>query len=77
MPPIVELHLHLEGAIPYPALWELICKYGGDPEVPDMNALQRRFTYKDFPHFIQTWIWKNSYLREYEDFTYHRGTRRA
>jgi adenosine deaminase len=35
-----------------------------------MVALKRRFTYKDFPHFIQTWIWKNGFLREYEDFTY-------
>ena len=26
-PPRVELHLHLEGAIPLPALWELIRKY--------------------------------------------------
>jgi adenosine deaminase len=70
MPPLVELHLHLEGAIPLPALWELICKYGGDPAVPDPEALKRRFTYKDFPHFIQTWIWKNGFLREYEDFAF-------
>lgn len=69
-PPLVELHLHLEGAIPMPAMWELICKYGGDPSVPDMDALQRRFSYKDFPHFIQTWIWKNGFLREYEDFAF-------
>jgi adenosine deaminase len=69
-PPRIELHLHLEGAIPYPALWELIQKYGRDPSVSDLRALERRFTYRDFPHFIQTWIWKNGFLREYEDFTY-------
>lgn len=68
--PLIELHLHLEGAIPYPALWELIQKYGGDPTVPDQEALLRRFEYKDFPHFIDTWIWKNGFLREYEDFTF-------
>src|SRR5512136_716780 len=66
--PKVELHLHLEGAIPYDALWELIVKYGGDPAVPDREALQRRFAYRDFPHFIETWLWKNQLLREYEDF---------
>ena len=33
--PKVELHLHLEGAIPHDALWQLIVKYGGDPSVPD------------------------------------------
>lgn len=67
--PKVELHLHLEGAIPYPALWQLIEKYGGDPEVPDLAALDRRFAYRDFPHFIDVWTWKNRFLREYEDFT--------
>lgn len=67
--PKVELHLHLEGAIPLPAMWELIRKYGGDPDVPDEAALARRFTYVDFPHFIDTWIWKNQFLRELDDFT--------
>lgn len=67
--PKVELHLHLEGAIPHGALWELIQKYGGDPSVPDLPSLERRFHYRDFPHFIETWIWKNQFLREYEDFT--------
>ena len=27
--------MHLEGAVPLDALWELICKYGGDPGVAD------------------------------------------
>lgn len=68
--PKVELHLHLEGAIPPDALWQLVQKYGGDPAVPDLEALERRFQYRDFPHFIQTWVWKNQFLREYEDFTF-------
>ena len=68
--PKLELHLHLEGAIPLPVLWELVQKYGGDPLLPDQAALQRKFEYKDFPHFIDTWIWKNQFLREYEDFTF-------
>lgn len=68
--PKTELHLHLEGAIPQDALWTLVEKYGGDPNVPDRTALHSRFTYRDFPHFIDTWIWKNGFLREYEDFTW-------
>lgn len=68
--PKVELHLHLEGAIPYDALWELIQKYGGDPSVPNRETLKRRFEYKDFPHFIETWVWKNQFIREYEDFSF-------
>ncbi len=67
--PKVELHVHLEGSIPLDALWKLVRKYGGDPETPDLAALERRFTYRDFPHFIECWIWKNGFLREYEDFT--------
>jgi adenosine deaminase len=68
--PKVELHLHLEGAIPYDALWQLVQKYGGDSSLPDPEALKHRFEYKNFPHFIETWIWKNQFLREYEDFTF-------
>jgi adenosine deaminase len=68
--PKIELHLHLEGAIPHQALWQLCQKYGGDPSIPDLAALQRRFAYQDFPHFIETWVWKNQFLREYEDFTF-------
>jgi adenosine deaminase len=67
--PKVELHLHLEGAIPLPALWELIRKYGGDASVPDFQALEAKFQFRDFPHFIQTWVWKNQFLREYDDFS--------
>ena len=68
--PKVELHLHLEGAIPYEALWGLIQKYGGDSDVPDSFALRQKLVYRDFPHFIETWIWKNNFVREYDDFTF-------
>ena len=68
--PKVELHLHLEGAIPLDALWQLVQKYSTDPSVTDIHSLEQKFQYKDFPHFIQTWIWKNQFLREYDDFTF-------
>jgi adenosine deaminase len=68
--PKVELHVHLEGAIPHDALFALIQKYGGDSSVPDASALARRFEYKGFPQFIEAWSWKNRFLREYEDFTH-------
>ncbi len=66
--PKTEIHLHLEGAIPHATLWELVTKYGGDPSVRSLDALQAKFEYRDFPHFLETWAWKNKYLREYEDF---------
>jgi adenosine deaminase len=66
--PKVELHLHLEGAIPPAALWQLICKYGGDRRVPTADALAGFFIYRDFPEFIDKWLWKQGFLREAADF---------
>ncbi len=68
--PKIELHVHLEGAIPLPALWELVRKYGPPADVLTPGDLERRFVYRDFPHFLHTWTWKNGYLREYDDFTF-------
>jgi adenosine deaminase len=67
--PKVELHLHIEGAIPAPALFELLKKYG-DVDVGSVEALEDRFRYRDFRHFLEMWMWKNGFLREYEDFTF-------
>ena len=67
--PKVELHLHLEGAIPHDALWELVAKYGGDAGLGGPAGLAERFRYRDFAHFIDVWTWKNRFLREYDDFT--------
>ena len=66
--PKVELHLHLEGAIPHPALWQLICKYGGDSRAPDAASLPAAFVYRDFPDFIDRWMWKQGFLRETADY---------
>ncbi len=68
--PKVELHVHLEGSIPIPALWHLVRKYGGDEHLADANALEHLFQFVDFPHFIDTWIWMTQYFREAEDFTF-------
>lgn len=68
--PKVELHLHLEGAIPLPALFELVQRHGGDPAVASVADIAERFRFRDFPHFIEMWIWKNGFLRSYEDFAF-------
>ena len=68
--PKVELHIHLEGAIPVKTLWNLIVKYKGNKNISNVEELAERFKYKDFPQFIETWRWKNQFLREYEDFTF-------
>ena len=66
--PKVELHLHLEGAIPLPTLWELVNGYG-DSGVETLDALASRFQYRDFPHFIETWWWMTGFLRTATDFS--------
>jgi len=67
--PKVELHLHLEGALPLDALLQLIEKYQGANSIT-ISDLEKRFTYTDFTHFINTWYWKNSFIREYEDYQF-------
>lgn len=67
--PKVELHVHLEGAIPPETLLELIRKYEPDGEVTDTDALARRLRYRDFPHFIEVFLWKQRFLRTSGDYT--------
>jgi len=68
--PKVEIHLHLEGAIPLPALWQL---------VQNMVATWRSQTLLPYPISLcskifrissKPGIWKNQFIREYEDFTF-------
>jgi adenosine deaminase len=66
--PKTELHLHLEGAIPHETLLTLVYKYGDRKIVPDIATLQAKLTFREFSEFVEAWIWKNNYLREYEDF---------
>ena len=66
--PKVELHLHLEGAIPLDTLWQLVEGYGGDPAVTDRSALDHHLTYTSFAHFIDTWWWMTGFIRTYSDF---------
>jgi adenosine deaminase len=71
--PKVELHLHIEGAIPRAALWQLVTKYGGDPLVPTLEAFERKFDYQGLKQFFQLVNWATSFLREADDFTFIGG----
>ncbi|MDR3627575.1 MAG: adenosine deaminase [Ignavibacteriaceae bacterium] len=66
--PKAEIHLHLEGAFTFDFLFELIQKNGGDPGISSIEDLKKKFVFKDFSHFIQTWLWKNKFYRKPEDF---------
>lgn len=68
--PKIELHVHLEGAIPLESLFTLIQKYTTGRDVGDLETLKRKFEYKDFQQFLDLWSWKDEFLCEYEDFEY-------
>lgn len=66
--PKVELHLHLEGAIPLDLLFEQIQRKGGEPTIKTLDDLRNRLSFTDFPHFIDVWTWKTTFVREERDF---------
>ncbi|MBI2265304.1 MAG: adenosine deaminase [Armatimonadetes bacterium] len=66
--PKVELHLHLEGAIPLETLFSLIQRAGTEPGINSVGDLRKGLAYTDFGHFIEVWTWKNTFIRKEEDF---------
>ncbi|GAI12283.1 unnamed protein product, partial [marine sediment metagenome] len=66
--PKVELHLHLEGAIPLPTLLNFIQKRGSNKSIKNLEDLKKRLVYSNFTQFIKVWLWKNSFITEYKDF---------
>lgn len=66
--PKAELHLHMEGAIPVETLFHLIRRQGNEPSIKKIDDLRQRLCYKDFEHFIDVWVWKNTFIREEQDF---------
>ena len=65
--PKAELHLHLEGAIPLETLQTLIASHTN--RAPSLKSLRERFQYRDFSHFIETWIWQHQFIKTYDDLT--------
>jgi adenosine deaminase len=68
--PKIELHLHLEGAFTLQSLMTLIDKYGSDSSIISVEDLEKKFVFKDFPHFIETWLWKNQFFKSADDFEF-------
>ena len=65
--PKIKLHLHLEGAIPLETLFRFI-KREKNTSIKNLEDLKKKFTFKDFPHFLKTWSWKNNFIKYEEDF---------
>ncbi|GEM_PF-82941 len=66
--PKIELHIHLEGAIPPATLALLAGKYGRRlDEDPRWPVLDRRL-FRGFPDFVAAWTLISSCLRQVEDY---------
>ena len=71
--PKVELHLHVEGAIPLDTMLALIHRKEPTSSIRTTEDLQRWFTFTDFPHFLDLWRWKDTFItseRDFEDIAY-------
>lgn len=63
--PKAELHLHLEGSIRPEIAKTLASRCGVQITIEEVH---RRYAYKDFTEFIETFKWVTSFLRKPEDF---------
>jgi len=66
--PKVELHLHIEGAIPLDTLLAFIHRQEPASSIRTVDDLERRFTFMDFPHFLDLWRWKDTFITSERDF---------
>ena len=63
--PKAELHVHLEGSLQA----ETVCALGAKQEVQvSVEEVLRRYAYRNFSEFIETFKWVSSLLREPEDY---------
>src|SRR5258707_1199840 len=63
--PKAELHLHLEGSLQPETVCELTARHG---VVMTEEEVRQRYTYPDFPGFIEAFKWVTSFLREPQDY---------
>jgi aminodeoxyfutalosine deaminase len=66
--PKVELHVHLEGTVSPETLLALGHRNGVPLPVETVEELRELYRFKDFNHFISTWLLATSVLRTADDF---------
>ena len=64
----IELHVHLEGAIRPAALLEIARRNGETLPADTVEGLTALYEFRDFRHFIETWVMTTNCLRTAEDF---------
>ncbi|MCP5096971.1 MAG: adenosine deaminase [Chloroflexi bacterium] len=68
--PKAEVHIHLEGAIQPATVLKLAKQHNLLHTLPgkDVAAIQKWFTFTDFPHFIQVYLTITDLIRNADDF---------
>jgi aminodeoxyfutalosine deaminase len=63
--PKAELHLHLEGSIQPSTVCALTARHGADVT---QDEVRRRYAYRNFLEFLETFKWVTSFLRDPQDY---------
>ena len=66
--PKIELHIHVEGSVRPERLLEIARRNDHPLPVSTVEELRDLYRFRDFAHFIQTWILVTSTLRTADDF---------
>jgi aminodeoxyfutalosine deaminase len=66
--PKIELHVHLEGAVRAPALLQMARRNGVALPADSAEGLAALYEYRDFRHFLQTWLITTAAVRTEQDF---------
>ena len=66
--PKIELHVHLEGTVRAPTLLEIARRNDYPLPADTVEGLAKLYEYRDFEHFIDTWILTTNAMRTTDDF---------
>lgn len=68
--PLVELHIHAEGAMPAAYLLDLVRRRGGEEadHFRSIDDVRGFLKFRNFYEFIQKWLWMLSLIRSEEDY---------
>ncbi|WP_238009705.1 adenosine deaminase [Dactylosporangium sp. AC04546] len=66
--PKIELHVHLEGAVPPATLLEIARRNGQSLPADTVEGVRELYQFTDFAKFVQVWIMTTNCLRTADDF---------
>src|SRR6195952_5929285 len=68
LPPLVELHVHLEGTLEPDLIWELAGHNGIQLPYKDLDDLRSRYEFTDLQSFLDLYYANTTVLRTAADF---------